>query len=116
MLAAVSEVVDILMSYRNEQDFEHMLNDCTNIIKELDLDEIVIPRQRKAPKRYAEAGETFQPQKPSDYFRPLYFKMIDTATQHLKDRFEKSEGLAQYMAIEEVLLNSSLLSEKENLL
>ena len=41
----------------------------------------------------------------SDYYRPLFFSLIDTAVQQLKERFCENPGLGKYRALEDCLIS-----------
>ena len=44
----------------------------------------------------------------SDYYRPVFFSLVDTAVQQLKERFSDSPGLNKYRALEDVLLSGTV--------
>jgi len=50
MLAAVGETVSGLCHIREDEAFDHLQRDTGDIIAELDLEELQVPRQRKPPK------------------------------------------------------------------
>ena len=107
MLAAVSEILSALRDLRTDKSFDQMLADTAEIVAELDLEELQVPRQRNPPKRYTgnavgHAAATTV----CDYYRPLYFLLVDTAVQQLEERFHGNSSLLKYQNLENVLLTS----------
>ncbi len=80
MLAAVSEILSGLRDLRTDKSFDQMLADTAEIVAELDLEELQVPRQRYSPKRYTgNAVRHAAATTVCDYYRPLYFLLADTA-------------------------------------
>lgn len=94
MLAAVAYCN--LLALRVDQVFDEMLSATNVIITDLDMIEIELPRQRKPPKRLTGDAPAHQYTTVSDYYRPVFFSLVDTAVRQLKERFSDSPGLNKY--------------------
>jgi len=81
-----------------------LLNDTALSVKDLDLEDVQVPRQRKPPKRYTGDGVPHVATTVEDYYRPQYFLLVDNAVQNLKEYFQTNSSLLQYQALENVLL------------
>ena len=73
--------------------------------KELDLDELTLPRAKKAPARISGQPKAFHPTNVQDYFRMEYLKMIDVAIQQLSDRLLDCPGLIRLCELEAILVS-----------
>ena len=93
------------MRLRENTVFDEMLDDTCNIIMELNIKQICLPRQRKPPKRLTGDADAHVTATVSDYYRPLFFSLIDTAVQQLKERFCENPGLGKYRALEDCLIS-----------
>jgi len=105
MLVAVGETLSGLRDFREDKAFDKLLADAVEAVAELDLEELKVPRQRKPPKRYTGAAAAHVATTVCDYYRPLYFLLVETAIQQLKERFHGNPSLLKYQALENVLLN-----------
>jgi hypothetical protein len=104
MLKAVDETLSGLRDLRLDAAFGKLLADTEEIVAELDLEALTVPRQRKPPKRYTGDAVPRVAITVSDYYRPLYFELVDTAVQQLENRFHGNASLLKYQALENVLL------------
>ena len=105
MLQAVTESIEGLLRLRENTVFDEMLDDTCNLIMELNIKQICLPRQRKPPKRLTGDADAQVAATVSDYYRPLFFSLIDTAVQQLKERFCENPGLGKYRALEDCLIS-----------
>jgi hypothetical protein len=108
MLAAVADCTCNLLALRDDQVFDEMLSATNVIITDLDMIEIELPRQRRPPNRLTGDAPAHQYTTVSDYYRPVFFSLVDTAVQQLKERFSDSPGLNKYRALEDVLLSGTV--------
>ena len=104
MIAAVDDIIEEMISFRNDAVFDALMQECNDMIKKLDLEPIAVPRQRKLPKKYATNTETVEARTCTEHYRPAYFMLLDTAIENLRYRFGDSAGLCSYKALENVLL------------
>lgn len=104
MLAAVGETLSGLRGLREDLAFDQLLADTVRVVAELDLEELKVPRQRKTSGRYTGHAIGHVAKTVCDYYRPLYFLFVDTATQQLEERFHGNSSLRKYQALENVLL------------
>jgi hAT family C-terminal dimerisation region len=105
MLAAVAQSCSSLLAMREDAVFDEMLQETEGIVTKLDLEDISLPRQRKPPKRLTGIGAAHVCLSVSEYYRPFFFTLIDTAVQQLKERFSNSPGLNKYRTLEDVLIS-----------
>ena len=71
------------------------------------LEPVTVSRQRKPSKYFASSTEAHTSSSPVNYYRPVFFKLIDKAAQQLKARFA-GERLIKYQTIENVLLSGEI--------
>ena len=67
----------------------------------LHIAEPILPRQRKAPRRY----DGMLPPSPEGYYRSIYFEAIDTVMACIENRF-KQEGYQMYCRVEQLKKSS----------
>jgi hypothetical protein len=111
MCSAVEEMVETLLSFRTEDDFDRILSDTNAVCQTLDLETLKVPRQRKPPTRYTGPATAHVAATVKDYYRPQFFTLIDTAVQQLKERFGNSVGLTKFRSIEHILLSGNVDKE-----
>ena len=72
-----------------------------------DVDDLVLSRQKKVPKRYEDGHESTYSYStsPRDMYKQLYYEVIDSAISCIQDRF--SADLQSYAILVEILLNLS---------
>ena len=76
---------------------------------------MTVPRQRQPPKQYTGDAVPHVAITVSDYYRPLYFELVDTAVQQLENRFHGNASLLKYQALENVLLTGECGDVQGNL-
>ena len=111
MCSAVEEIVETLLSFRTEDDFDRILNDTNAVCQTLDLETLKVPRQHKPPTRFTGPAEAHVAATVQDYYRPQLFTLIDTAVQQLRERFGNSVGLTKFRSIEHILLTGNVDEE-----
>lgn len=112
MLEAVSVVKSILVSMRTEEEFKKLLNEATTAIEKLQINPVQLPRARRPPARYSGPATAHHATTVDEHFRTIYFEIIDTALNHLTERFDgKSKGLEMYLKLECCLLTGEIESE-----
>lgn len=58
----------------------------------LDVNEAVLPRQRKRPRRYEEDGsEGYHPAEPKVYYRQIYYQAIDLVIATISNHFNQED-------------------------
>ena len=115
MLTAVDETLSGLRDLRVNAAFDKLLADTEEIVVELDLEALTVPGQRQPPKRYTGDAVPHVAITVSDYYRPLYFELVDTAVQQLENRFHGNASLLKYQALENVLLTGECGDVQGNL-
>ena len=96
MLKAVDETLSGLRDLRLDAAFDKLLADIEEIVVELDLEALTVPRQRKPPKRYTGDAVPRVAITICDYYHPWYFELVDNAVQQLEDRFHGDASLLKY--------------------
>jgi len=82
MCSAVEEIIETLIAFRTEEDFDQLLKDANAVSLNLDLTALVAPRhQRDLPKRFTGAAIAHVAATVNEYFRRIFFVLIDTAVQ-----------------------------------
>ena len=79
------------------------------------MEALTVPGQRQPPKRYTGDAVPHVAITVSDYYRPLYFELVDTAVQQLENRFHGNASLLKYQALENVLLTGECGDVQGNL-
>jgi hypothetical protein len=116
MLEAVSETLSSLRYLRDDIAFEQLITDTEQVIAENKLEELKVPRQRKPPQRYTGDAIAHVATTVCEYYRPLYFLLLDTAIQQLEERFHRNLNLHKYMALENILLSETCKNITDDLL
>jgi len=80
----------------------------------MDIDEIVVPRQRRPPRRLTGPATSHVAETINDYYRPMYFGLLDNAVCQLTERFA-GDGLVKYGQLESLLLTGEV-ADNEDLL
>lgn len=105
MMDAVECVKDELKRRRSETEFNELLARVNDRIEELELEPLRVPRKKKVPARFTGSGAAHHATSVEDYFRPLYYELIDHAVQQLETRFS-SDDMKTYASIESILLST----------
>ena len=92
-----------LQSRRYDTNFELFWKKVTDLAEELDVDDPVLPRQRKRPRRY-ESGtsEGSFPQTIQDLHRITYYEALDLIISSIKSHFDQP-GYKTYSKLEDLL-------------
>ena len=104
MLAAVEESSSQLHALREASVFTDILATTNATVTELNMEEVTMPRQRKPPSRFTGDATAHVATTITEHYRSVFYTMVDTAIQQLKERFSSSNGLNKYKALEDVLL------------
>ena len=72
------------------------------------IGEPVLPRKRKAPKRFeVGSSEGVTPSSAEYHYKVIYLEAIDTIIACIRSRFHQ-EGFQMYFKLEQLLINSDL--------
>ena len=113
MLEMVSMTKTELLRLRSEEKFDEIMSCCEEMCSNLELEQLSMPRIRKIPKKFDDnVRTTHQPQTVTDYFRPEFFKIIDSCIGRL-DEYFTSNDILQVKQLSDLLLESS--TDEENL-
>ena len=84
---SVKTTVQRIEKLRDDADFMRHWSFIMSDIKKLDIELPTVPRVRKAPKRYESQSSPHKFTTPEEYYRKLYFEVIDTTLAFLRGRF-----------------------------
>ena len=74
--------------------------------QELDVDELQLPRRRKAPRRFEEDSATSEfPLSVEDEYHHVYFEAIDLSAMSLRNRFDQ-KGFQTFSNVEQLLFKA----------
>lgn len=108
MLQAVNVVLSELQYMRNERVFDNLLSSAQELITELEIEELSVPRRRQLPARLAGgAAAQYVPTSIAEHFQPQFYEAVDMAMSGLRDRFTDSEGLQAYGELENIILHNN---------
>ena len=102
----IAITVDGLKDLRSDSQFDDFWSGVKEKAEELDVDEPVLPRRRKAPKRFDPASTTHADNSPEDLYRRFYYEVIDNILGEIKRRFE-SESFEIYGKMENIMLSAT---------
>ena len=96
-----------LQSIRCDANFELFWKKVTDLAEELDVDDPLLPHQRKRPRRY-ESGtsEGSFPQTVQDLYRITYYEALDLIISSIKSRFDQP-GYKTYSKLEDLLVKAA---------
>lgn len=96
-----------LRSMRTEEAFDLFFQRMELLRQEAGAQEATLPRKRKTPRR-CETGnaEAYHSSSVEEYYRKIYFEVIDSAASRITDRFDQP-GYATYSNLEALLLKAA---------
>ena len=95
-----------LMSIRSDTSFDLFWEKVTSMASDSDVNDPVLPRRRKVPRRFEEGSAPPEyPSTPKDMYRKVYFEALDLLVQTIQDRFDQP-GYKMYRCIEALLLKA----------
>ena len=101
LLEAVKTVKQEILSTGTEESFHSLFAATVESAAELDLEPIVLLRQRKPPKRFTGPAAAHHHTSAEEYYRALHYSFIDATVQQLDDRFDcEKTGLHKYCKLQ----------------
>ena len=106
--------IEVFESLRNEESFNMLYNTiCEKAKHHYFVAAPVLPRKRRAPNYsiihfldgYGQGSEAHNPKTPRDYYREIYYEVLDTFIFTLKERFDQPCFIA-FENLESLLLKS----------
>jgi len=105
MLEAVKTVKQEYSVAEQKKSFHSLFAATVESAAELDLEPIVLPRQRKPPRRFTGPAATHHHTSAEEYYRALHYSFIDATVQQLDDRVDcEKAGLHKYCKLQSILL------------
>ena len=95
-----------LQGIRSDTAWESFYTLVESLQQKFDVNEAVLPHNRKVPRRYEEGQATgFHSKTAADLYRVAYFEALDLAVYAINERFDQP-GYAMYPNLEELLLKA----------
>ena len=88
MKQSIENLLRSLQTQRN--DFSNLWNEVMTTARRLKIDEPVLPRRRKIPKRLDDGSPAHVFTSPEEFYRKIFFEIIDETTNSLNIRFEQT--------------------------
>ena len=98
--------VSTLRSSRNDASFDLFWQKITASAENLQIDRPVLPRLRKAPRRFYDGTVPILHVTVEYYFREIYFEALDLAISGIEDRFNQP-GYQTYANVQALLLKAA---------
>ena len=96
--------ISTLQSIRSDENFQLFWSLINKKASSLDIDEPVLPRQRKRPRRYEDgSSEGDFPESVESLYRHTYYEALDLIVSGIKARFDQS-GYKLYSNLEALLV------------
>jgi hypothetical protein len=110
MIECVQLVNKGLRDKRNNDSFQVILQNVQCKIRELDLDELQLPRPRKPPARLSGPGEAYIPPSVEEHYRKSYFTVLDRAITGIEDRWQTipGSGLDIFIKMEQMIVTGKV--------
>ena len=101
-----SLTVTTLTKIRDAEQFDLFWQLIAKKASSFDVSKPTLPRKRKAPQRYEiGAGQSHFPEGVEEYYRQIYFEVLDLAITCVKERFNQP-GYCTYQVTESLLLKA----------
>ena len=98
--------LEVLESLRRQDQFDTFFARVLIHQKEFDIDEPTVPRKRRIPGRFkVGTGEGHFHTTAADYYRQIYFEVLDHAVAAVKDRFDQP-GYRIYQNLQELIIKA----------
>jgi len=101
-----------LTAMRTSSAFDSLLEDVNQHQKMMDLVPVDLPQQCRPPRHFTSPASSHTATSISDHYRPIYFRLLDSAITQLTERFSGS-GLTKYKQLENVLLTGDVTDEQD---
>ena len=101
-------VISTIADLRKEEVYGLFWDKLLKLAESMDVYDPKLPRQRKRPARYdggLSAGHHHQT--PKEYYRQLYYEVLDSTTHCLTERFDQP-GYRKYCQLEQLLIKAGL--------
>ena len=103
----VAVMVGSLMDLRSNSKFDQLWSEVKGKAEELDVDEFVLPRKRRPPRRFDPTSSTIHADNsPEDLYRRFYYEVIDTIFGEIEQRFD-SDSFELYDKMENILFSAA---------
>lgn len=76
------------LSAQRQNGFQVLWTEVSAKVKELDVDEPVLPRPKKVPRRLDEGSVSYNFNSAEEFYRPQFFQILDQAISSLDSRFQ----------------------------
>ena len=98
--------IRIFQKMRDNEDFDLFWALTQQTQKQLDVNDPILQRQRKRPRRYEDGSASpFFFSDPKEYYRSMYFQCLDAVIAAITDRFHQHD-YSIYANLEQVLIKA----------
>ena len=95
------------MDLRSNSNFDEFWSEVKGKAEELDVDEPVLPRKRRAPRHFDPTSSTTHADNSlEDFYRRFYYEVIDTIIGEIGHRFD-SDSSELYGKMENIVLSAA---------
>lgn len=99
-------VIETIRKDRTDERFEIFWQSLIKRKEALpDVEEPMLPRKRKMPKRFEDADTHHFPSMPEDHYRKIYFQAVDHVLNGIQTRFDQGD-LKTYINLQELIVLS----------
>ena len=108
--AASNIVCEKLVKMREDAEFDAFWERATTKAEELQLNDPILPRVRRPPKRVDSGSSPSTFPSPKDYFRKIYFEFLDNIKGEITKRFDQ-KNFYLYLKAEQLVLKAASTGE-----
>ena len=102
----IHSVREVLKLSRTDERFDAVWSSCLGLTKKFDVEEPKLPKVQKIPRRLDDGAQPFAFASPRDYYRKIYFEVLDIVINCFDDRFSKA-AMTHFKEIETFLLSKT---------
>ena len=104
-MKAADAVIATLQSWRSDEHFHKLFEEAVVLSATLDAERPAVPRQKSVPRRLDDGSQGHNFSAPEDYYRSIYFRVIDETVGAIRNRFQ-GKGFEILLVAERVILTS----------
>lgn len=102
----INNVRNVLKASRTKENFQVLWEECLEFKEKHDIEDPKVPRVRKVPRRLDDGAQPTTFSNPNEYYRRIYFAVVDTVVSCLENRF-RGESLEHCKQLEIFLLKKT---------
>ncbi|XP_031329535.1 zinc finger MYM-type protein 1-like [Photinus pyralis] len=109
----VDNTKELIQSYRTDEHFDEIWNSSLGMAEKYQAGEPEQPRMRQVPKRYDSGAQPTRFSSPKDYYRQIYYQVVDTVINSIDDRFTQA-STSHLKHVESFLLRKNKEDEDQD--